>query len=193
MPYLEIQEFKDKVSKSETIQVPSGDAQLVIGTNVTEPETVQVTAYGNGDFNAQSKIIVTTLGQPDNTLKLEIAISSNPSEGFLGANIVEYVRSVFPTSTLTPEFRKKIQDDFLEFESIYAKNAIPGHRGWVAGWTVEDQDHSEVKDEKSRSFVVVRGWDSMKDFQAALETPQFKEAIPILFGWGAPHKMVSDV
>jgi hypothetical protein len=37
----------------------------------------------------------------------------------------------------------------------------------------------------------MRGWETMADFERAVKTEVFKEAVPILIGWGAPFELVS--
>lgn len=59
----------------------------------------------------------------------------------------------------------------------------------ATGWT-EDHDNAEVEGGKSIDFCVVRGWDSVEAFQEMVKKERVKEALGILFGWGAPFKLV---
>ena len=98
--------------------------------------------------------------------------------------------SYFPVSCVSPEFQTQIQNGFLEFERIYGPAAI-GSPGWAYGWLPEEQTHEGLNGEQAKCFCVIRGWDSMELFQKALENDVYKEAIPRLFKWQVPFKMVS--
>lgn len=192
MAVLHIRQFHGKTavldSEKEALAAVDGKPSFAIGTDIKNSSIIQITSQPDAKSITG---LIDVLGRPDTSLQIAILPSASNPDGPISANVVEYVQSTFPISSFTADFRSKIESDFMRFESIYAKEPIPGHRGWTAGWTAEDEDHEAIAGEKTRCFVVIRGWDSMAAFESALETPAFKEAIPILYGWKAPFKMVS--
>jgi hypothetical protein len=56
------------------------------------------------------------------------------------------------------------------------------------GWSHE---HGGEKNNELKLFVVTSGWETMADFESAVKTEVFKEAIPILIEWEAPFELVS--
>jgi hypothetical protein len=66
--------------------------------------------------------------------------------------------------------------------------ASVGETVLATGWTEEYAGaNGQVK-----AWLVVRGWESMEQFQEAVGSEEFKEGSPILFGWGAPFELVSS-
>ncbi|KAH8703017.1 hypothetical protein BGW36DRAFT_354456 [Talaromyces proteolyticus] len=110
------------------------------------------------------------------------------TDGPATGNMIEYVQNYFPASRVTPEFRKRVEDDFLKFDEIYTKE-VRVDTSVAYGWVLEEQDHENVKGEKARCFLVCRGWESMDHFEQSVKTDAYKKAIPILLAWNAPWKM----
>lgn len=82
----------------------------------------------------------------------------------------------------TSTFQTRIENDFASFETIYRKRGSPketGEMGLKTGWT-EEQDGE-------RSFVVARGWESMRAFEQAVQSEEFKEAIQ--YSWGGVRRL----
>ena len=196
MAVLEIQQFNNKSSvldDQKNDQQDAGTENIAIGTDVKDPSLVQITSQPDESFSDSINSIVTALGKADKTIKVAIDKPAFQPKGPGQGKVVEFVQSTFAASRVTPEFKQKIKEDFLKFESIFSREPIPGAWDWTVGWTTEDADHEAIQGEKTRSFVVIRSWDSMAVFQAAMGSEAFKEAIPILSAWQAPYKMVSTL
>jgi hypothetical protein len=107
------------------------------------------------------------------------------------APIVEHVLISFPKSRATPAFRSRIEADFAVFNTI-VKRGARGDIGVAWGWVQESLSHESLGEgEEAMGFVVIRGWESMRDFENVLGTEEYKEAIPLLMAWEAPFDMVS--
>ncbi|KAF2648713.1 hypothetical protein K491DRAFT_698700 [Lophiostoma macrostomum CBS 122681] len=174
--------------------------RYAIGTHIQENVVVQVTSewddvevYKNLDANLEYasfvEILRTHFGPPTTQFHITSHRSTFGKDGGATANVVEYVQSYFPVSTVTSAFEKQIFDDFVRFDKIY----MPGTQetaGLTMGWTQDEKEHADVKGEKARCFVVIRGWESMQRFEESTKTKEFREAIPILYSWNAPFSMV---
>jgi hypothetical protein len=174
--------------------------KYTIGAHLQEKSIVQVVSEWDGvevykdleaipEYATFVETLRTHFGSPANQFHLSPHQSPFGQSGAATANVVEYVQSYFPASTVTPAFEKQIFDDFVKFDEIY----MPGTQGMVGlamGWTQDNQEHADMKGEKAKCFVVIRGWESMGDFEESTKTEEFKEAIPILFSWKAPFHMV---
>lgn len=128
-------------------------------------------------------------GEPINIFHVALNRPAFGPGGPATAKVVEFVLSYFPISRVTPDFQKQVQDDFLKFDEIYRPAAI-GSQGWASGWLLEDQTHESLDGEKAKCFCVMRGWDSMDHFEKSVKSDEYKKAIPLLFAWNAPWKMV---
>jgi heme-degrading monooxygenase HmoA len=165
-----------------------------IGTHVQDPNTLQITAEKRETTEAHSiietlrPVISASLSAFNVTLESTILGPNGPAPAT--APIVEYVQTWFPVSRVTPEFQREIESDFRRFDDIFTEGA-KNTTGCTSGWILEEQEHDKIVNEKAKCFLVVRGWESMDDFQAAVEHDAFKTASPIVFGWNAPFKMVS--
>lgn len=192
-----------KLSKAlETVKLP---AHFVVGTKVQDSNIIQVTSEwvdvkSPSDLEASTAFtsFKNTLSSiNDSSALLDTNLATLDQSPFVGsvAPIIEYVKSDFPTSAVTPAFQAQIEADFAKFEKLYRKRGDAKSTGEVflaLGWS---QEHSPVqeegKEENVTSFFVMRGWQSMVDFESAVQSEVFKEAIPILMGWGAPFNLVS--
>jgi hypothetical protein len=107
---------------------------------------------------------------------------------------MEFVKNDFPaTSTTAPGFCAGIEAEFARFEEILRKRGKMEDLGEVfltTGWT---EEYTDEKGEQMKSYVIVRGWEAMEKFMEAVGTEEFKEALPILIGWGVPYKLVCFV
>lgn len=58
---------------------------------------------------------------------------------------------------------------------------------------IRDQEHDDLPaGEAARIFFVANGWDGMEFFEKSTSTESFKQAVPMLYGWGTPFRLVSD-
>lgn len=167
---------------------------FVIGSQVQEPSIIQITSEWSSfsafdalatspAFQSFTKAIRGIVNSPLTTILARLD-GSKFEDG--APPFVEFVKTDFPATQFTSTFQTRIENDFASFETIYRKRGSPketGEMGLKTGWT-EEQDGE-------RSFVVARGWESMRAFEQAVQSEEFKEAIPILMGWGAAFKLVS--
>jgi ribosomal protein S16 len=174
--------------------------QFVLGTQVQDKGAVQITTEWDGiqdyanfaatpEFTSFLKFVSSTYGEPYRIFHVALDRSAFGADGPATANVVEYVQTYFPASRVTPEFQKQVEADFARFDEIYRKGATGGE-SWAFGWVLEEQEHEAIKDEKAKCFFVTRGWDSMDLFEQSVQNDAYKEAIPLLFAWNAPFKLV---
>ena len=76
----------------------------------------------------------------------------------------------------------------MKFTEIF-KRETKGDVGCAYGWVEEELEKDDVQGRKSTSFIVTRGWETSEDFKMSTSTESFREAVPILYRWGAPHRM----
>jgi hypothetical protein len=172
---------------------------FVLGTQVQYKGAIQITLEWDGaedspNFEAAElgpfiRSVRSFCGEPQNIFHVALNRSAFGPDGPATANVVEFVLNYFPASRVTPEFQKKVEEDFLKFDEIYSKGA-KGSVGWAFGWVLEEQEHENVKGEKAKCFFVTRGWESMDYFEQSVKNDAYKDAIPLLFAWDAPWKMV---
>jgi hypothetical protein len=160
---------------------------ITLGPHIQEHNIVQVTTDDN------SKPILSTLqpilGTPITTFTVPFSVLSNAGPATFP--VVEYVQNFFPVSKLTPDFQSQIENDFLKFFTTLVPGGPAADPGKiVTGWS-DEVTHPDIPGEKARCWTVCRGWETMEGFLKGLETEEFKRAIPILYAWGAPYKMVS--
>ncbi|KAJ4383936.1 hypothetical protein N0V86_000779 [Didymella sp. IMI 355093] len=176
---------------SKAVNTIAEHPQFVIGTKVQDPTTIQITSEwpliqapsdltDSTSFQAFNNTISSIASSP-----LTIIVASLDKSIFAAGTppLIEFVHCSFPGSS-SPEFRSKIDGDFARFESILRRRGAPeelGELGLATGW-------AEEKD-GVRGFVVVRGWAEMEKFEEAVQTEEFKEAIPILMGWDVPFEL----
>jgi len=186
------------VSFEEEIQQLIGESvpyQLVIGTQVNESNVVQLlleensTSGDDTDAGAFVKSLQDSFGTINTSFSVEVNSSPFLDENPATEDVVEYVTTWFPASQATPEFRQKIESDFMRFNEIVMRDA-EGRIGLSIGWVVEEQDIEQLKNEKAVAFFTLAGWKSVQHFEKATKTESFKEAAAIVMGWNAPYKMV---
>ncbi|KAH8810793.1 hypothetical protein F5884DRAFT_668383 [Xylogone sp. PMI_703] len=186
---------------TETLSKIKPPQPFVFGTQVQDKGTIQITSeldavQDNVDLETivESSSFIKALhnacGEPRNIFHVDLSRSAFGPDGLATANVIECVQNYFPASRVTPEFQKRIEKDFLKFDEIYSKGA-KGNLSWASGWVLEEQEHRDIKGEKAKCFFVIRGWESMDHFEESLKNDAYKEAIPLLFAWNAPWKMVS--
>jgi hypothetical protein len=174
----------------------------VLGTEVQNKSTVQITSEWDGyrdytnfattpDFTSFIGSVRSLFGAPMDCFHIHFNQSAVGPNGPATANVVEFVRNAFAISRLTPEFQKQIETEFLKFDEIYQKGKPEGQRGLTMGWTLEEVEHPDIEGEKTRSFIIVRGWDKFEYFEQSLQNEYYKDAVGILYAWNAPFQMVS--
>lgn len=174
--------------------------QYALGIQVQDKGVIQITSewdhiqdYGNlattPGFSSFIDIMRSSVGEPQSIFHVALERSAFRLDGPVTANVVEFVQSYFPTSRVTPEFRKQVEEDFLKFDDIYIKGA-KGGESWSSGWVVEEQEHEDIKGEKAKCFFVTRGWKNMDCFEQSIKSDAYKKAIPLLLGWNVPFEMV---
>jgi hypothetical protein len=114
--------------------------------------------------------------------------SNNP----FTSNLIEVVQNIFPAAQATPSYRERIDKDFRTFDDAYMPGAS-GTTGLIVGWTLDAQGTSELGDMPASCMFVIRGWDSQEAFDRSVRSEHAQKAFPIVFGWGAPHKLVSCI
>lgn len=174
---------------------------LTFGTHVQEKGNVQITSewddvqdHTNFEATPEYRFFIDSVrsscGKPGDIFHVSLNRSAFGPNGPATAQVVEFVQNYFPASRATPEFQKKVEGDFVRFDGIYKKGA-KGNLDWASGWVLEEQEHESIKGEKAKCFFIMRGWESMDNFEKSVQNDEYKEAIPILFAWNAPWKMVS--
>ena len=165
---------------------------IALGAPVQDKDVIQLTASDTGKIedNAAFQSLRSICGEPTSTYHADL---NNPTFGANGpatAPLVEYVVQAFPVSRLTPEYTKQVETDFEKF--FYACKAVSKADIGVAwGWSTREQEHEGVAGEKTRPFIVVRGWETMADFEHQVSQPEWKEEVPALLAWKVPGKLVS--
>ena len=191
----------DRIQKTaKTLKGVKALQHFVLGTQVQDKGAIQITSEWNGakdyvnfettaEFGSFIKSVRSSCGEPHSIFHVALNRSAFGSDGPATANVVEFVQSYFPASHVTPEFQEKVKEDFLKFDEIYIKGA-KGTASFAFGWVLEEQEHEAIKGEKAKVFFVTRGWESMDHFERSTKNDAYKEAIPILYAWNAPWKMV---
>jgi quinol monooxygenase YgiN len=190
---------------AQTLKDQKDITHFVIGTKVQEPDVIQITSEWNDiqspvELRASPafKLLMDSIRKLNNSSLPIVTLVTLDRSPFADGipPLIEYVKVDFPVSSTTPTFQAQIRADFDKFETLFRKRGdaeSTGEVGLTIGWA-DDQEsvHQEGDRERVTSFVVVRGWRSMADFEKAVKTEVFKEAIPILLGWGAPFELVSN-
>jgi hypothetical protein len=205
-PLLELQAPRSTVNDTihkavKALKEVQSPKHFVFGTQVQDKGAVQITSEWDGvrdymnfettpEFSSFIRSVSSFCGEPQNIFHVALNRSAFGADGPATANVVEYVQSYFPVSRITPEFQKQIEKDFLMFDEIYIKGA-KGTVSWAFGWVLEEQEHENIQGEKARCFFVTRGWESMDHFEQSVKHDAYKKAIPILYAWNAPFKIVS--
>ncbi|OAL06299.1 hypothetical protein IQ06DRAFT_77689 [Phaeosphaeriaceae sp. SRC1lsM3a] len=170
----------------------SSSARFVFGTKVQDRNIIQITSEWSNATSANelaSSPEYESFYHQMQQLGATTILATMDHSPFINgsAPLIEYVKSDFPASS-APAFKAQIEADFARFESLYRKRGDLVSTGEVflsAGWT-EEQTKG---DDKVTSWLVVRGWNNMERFEESIQTEVFKEAIPILMGWGAPFEL----
>lgn len=165
----------------------------VVGVQIQDGNLVQVTIEAKTPRrNALFQSLETSCGEPTDTYDIKLSKSALESNGPATAPVVEVVANSFPSARVTPGFCSEIEADFLRFDAL-CKTVAKGDLGFaVYGWSVVEQVNEAG--EANRTFLIMRGWQSMKDFETLTKHEKFgQEAVPILLGWNAPFKMVSQL
>ncbi|EHK97937.1 hypothetical protein M7I_6277 [Glarea lozoyensis 74030] len=143
----------------------------------------------SSEYKAVTEKLQSTLGTPKSIFHVELSRRAFGPGGPLTGAVVEYVQAYYPVSQATPEFQKDLGVDFLRFEKIFQRDG-PNGPDLAYGWVVEEQEHESVQGEKTKCWFIARRWESMADFERAMQTQAFKDAFPILMAWQANFKMV---
>lgn len=174
--------------------------QFAIGTQVQDKGAIQIISEWDGaqdyatleatvEYGSFINSVHNSCGKPDNIFHVPLNRSAFGPQGAATAPVVEFVQNYFPASRVTPDFQKRIEEDFKRFDGIYRKGA-KGNLSWASGWMLEEQEHESIKGEKAKCLLIARGWESMNFFEQSLQNDAYKESIPILFAWKTPWKMV---
>lgn len=174
---------------------------LALGTRVQDKDTIQITSEWDDiqdyvmlkatpEYSSFINGVRGPCGKPDDIFHVSLDRSAFGPNGPATAQVIEFVQNFFPASRVTADFQKAVEKDFIRFDSIYKKGA-KGNLDWASGWVLEEQEHESIEGEKAKCFFIMRGWESMDDFEKSVQNDAYKEAIPILFAWNAPWKMVS--
>lgn len=167
-----------------------------LGVVVGDNTAVQITAEWDDDHQIHpgwshlADNVEQYIGQPTTVFH---AALNNPVLGPDGpgtAGVMEFAANYFPVSKTTAEFRAQINGDFAKFDKIFSKG-MKGASGVAYGWVTEAEEHPDISGEKAACFLIVRGWDSYGDYEAGIKTEQYKEAMPNVLKWEAPHEIVS--
>lgn len=169
----------------------SSEQGSVAGFQIQDRSVIQVTSENHGHEDADLlRQLRNSCAHPTETFDAELNRLALETKGPATSPLLEVVVNYFPASRVTPDFRKQIEAEFLEFDSI-CRSVAEGDGGLAYGWSVDELDHDEVKEDKTRPFFILRGWRSMEDFDNLTKLEKFgKDAIPILMVWKAPFKMV---
>lgn len=203
MPVTEIIRFESSPSIEddaireaiETLRESKRARHENLGVEVQQPNAVQITAEWDEDHQVHpgsssiTDSVKPYLGTPRSVFHVTFNQPAFGPDGAATSSVIEFAANYFPVSRLTPEYMRKIHDDFLEFDRI-CKEGLKGSGGMSYGWVHEEQDHPSVKDEMVKCFLITRGWESFEHFQRSTETEAVKKALPILFAWNAPHEIV---
>ncbi|PGG96140.1 hypothetical protein AJ80_09870 [Polytolypa hystricis UAMH7299] len=191
----------DAIQKAVTALkgVKTPPQHFVIGTQVQDKGVVQITAEWDAVVPPDSATFETTpeftsfistvgnfFGEPQSISHVILNRSAFGKDAPVTTSAVEFVEIYFPTSRVTPEFQKQIDEDFLRFDEILdAKGSV----SWGTGWVLEEQDYEDIKGEKAKLFLVARGWESLDNFEQVIKSDGYKEAIPVLLAWNVTWKI----
>lgn len=178
---------------SHSTRSTDGRYTVAIGSITQDQQTTQITS----EVTPASASTGPTLGRLEESLgraqlsyDAELKDSAFGNSGAATFKVVEYVLSYFPASRITPEFRISVEKTMKDFDDIY-KQGASGGECWTFGWVEEGIAHDEIQGEPVKGFLVVRGWDAMEQFEASIQTEEFRKSLPLLLSWNTPHKMVS--
>lgn len=166
---------------------------VAIGSITQDPQTTQVTSEVTGTSASSASTwsgLEESLGRAQLSYTAELQGSAFGSSGAATFKVVEYVLNYFPASRVTPEFRVSVEKTIKDFDDIYKQGASGGEH-WTFGWVEEGIAHDEIQGESVKGLLVVRGWDAMEQFEASVQTEEFRKSMPLLLSWNASHKMVS--
>jgi hypothetical protein len=179
----------------KTAQAAGQAKNITFGTQVQEPVTVQILSEWEDrdtpEHNSFTSRVSSSGGEIQSIYHVSLNRSAFGTDGPATGKVVEYVKNFFPVSRVTPEFQRQVEEDFLRFNDIYVEG-VQTDTSVAFGWVLEEQEHEDVKGETTKCFFICRGWESMYRFEQSLKTEAYQKAIPILFGWNTPFKMVSS-
>jgi hypothetical protein len=172
---------------------------FALGCRLPEKQMIQVTLdhYMELDDQATRRFPTSSLASiaqelvpgPYNVIHAALNRPPLGLEGPATADVVEYAMTSFPVSRMTPEFRARVEADFVKYEAICAKGMV-GDIGHCYGWVLGEREHVSI-DEKVQGFLVIHGWKSVEHFRRSTSSDAFREALPIFQAWEAPAEVVS--
>ena len=182
-----VQKATTAIQSASTIQYSN------IGNELENKNVLQILIQDSDPANSTTAAeILNSLHEhsitPSTTFHLTFNNPPFAHSGPATAPVVEYAQSWFPRSDATSAFKQRIEQEFEKFTEIF-KRESKGDVGCGYGWVEEELEKEEVKDGKATSFIVARGWETLEDFKMSISTDSYKEAAPILYGWGAPYQM----
>jgi hypothetical protein len=104
----------------------------------------------------------------------DIVLFSEVVDAALGANVVELVSWIHPTSQINKEKMDKVEYGFSQVRKSISNQAPEADGDLVAGWGQIEFDHDGVP---SRRFTAFIGWKSVKAHNDFKSTPLFPENI----------------
>lgn len=104
----------------------------------------------------------------------DIVLFSEAADDALGANVVELVSRIHPTSQIDKEKMKKVEYGFSKFQQAISSEAPEADGGLVAGWGQVEFDHEGVPSRRFTSFI---GWKSVQAHYDCKSTPLFTKNI----------------
>lgn len=179
----------DTLQKALQSEERSSSQSTIAGLKVQDRNVVQLTSDAASlEERNLYRSLRSSCGEPKASLHVNFNNNALGSEGSATAPVLEVIANYFPASRVTPDFQQQIQADFEDFDRL-CKTMANGDLGLSHGWSVDEVDH---QGEKSRPFFILRGWQSMQDFENLTAQEKFRqEAIPKLMAWKAPFEMVS--
>lgn len=181
---------EDTIKETAQAFASTAPGRFVVGTQIQDGNTLQITSdWPSSTTLSASDSTIGAHGQQTNKFHVALDRPVFGKESLAESNVIEFAQSWFPVSQATPEFQKKIDDDFERFDEIFRTN-VPGNLGFAKGWVQEELEHQNIKGEKTKSFIIIRGWEKMSQFEDSVQTENFQSAIKILYAWNAPFKMV---
>ncbi|CAL3968448.1 hypothetical protein PZA11_004037 [Diplocarpon coronariae] len=176
------------IAKAFESKDPNAPQHFVLGSQIQEEDTYHtlsqhVSLASSQAFLAQNPSANASFQSLHATFNTPLFAPGAPGT----APVIEYAQVFFPASKITPEFQAAIEADFLRFDAIM-RRCLKGDVGLAYGWAEEELEHEDL-DEGARSFLVLRGWESMAAFQGLLGAEEYREAIGILFDWQTPFSV----
>jgi hypothetical protein len=166
------------------------DKSIVQDTAEWEEMQDHIDFMNSTEFPEFYKMVTAPLGEPRRMFHIALNRSLFESGGPATSKVTEFVELYFPASQVTTAFQEAFAEKWSAFEEIYTEGS-KAVESVASGWVFEEQDYAKVKDGKAKSFVVVRGWDSMEQYETAQKTERFEKAFGMMLDLHGEHEKVS--